>query len=520
MPYHLTQDEQIAYDLLCKSNEPQIDDLCLRLGISVSAIPTTLPIATRYRHVWDIVKNEGGTGLAILEEQVRKQQKKPQAAYGLYVSRANADEDDPLSSAFFQNLGLSLQRKGLFQATDIRYLDRINVQEPEVWWPWSLRAMQQSKILLCLYTKEYFSTPYCGQIWSAFLGRLREHFGHYPPLILPLLWGPPGDNPSILPRVARTIEFAHEEFGATYCEKGLKFIQKWSARDEYMTTYDAIVEKLATKIVNLTNKYPISVETNIPPLKDIPNAFKEFIANNEEREEVDADYAKFVFIAATRDEIRGLRTPGPYGVDHKQWMPYHPHSKEHVERTTQKAAAEARRTYDVIRLDENFVTGLQWADSNKEVIVILVDPWTIQLGGSYLTYAKQYDDNDLPNSKLLVCWNNQDDDTSRQTRHLQRTLQKTFERKMRTLGTEVYQGDIGSIDQLRRELARALLSSRRHIVDEAEEPRMAQGVPFHRPASISERTNHADIEVRRAEDERFPRLNQPVVEGPLGGTAK
>src|SRR6266851_4852371 len=119
----LTQDEQGAYDVLCKSNEAQIDDLCLRLRIPVDAIPPNSPLATRYHHVWDIVKKDGGTGLAILEEQVREQQNKPQVAYGLYVSRANADQDDANSRAFFQNLTLKLQGKSVFQATDIRYLD-------------------------------------------------------------------------------------------------------------------------------------------------------------------------------------------------------------------------------------------------------------------------------------------------------------------------------------------------------------------------------------------------------------
>jgi FxsC-like protein len=517
MPYLLTPDEQAAYDLLSKSNEPQLDDLCVKFGIAIDAIPPNSPLATRYRHVWDIVKKQGGAGLAILEERVREQQNRPEVAYGLYVSRANADPDEALSRSFFQNLTLKLQRKSVSPAADIRYLDTMNVQEPDVWWPWSLRAMQKSRVLICLYSKEYFSTPYCGRIWGAFLGRLREYFGNCPPLIVPLLWGPPSENPNILPRVARAIEFAHEDFGTEYCEKGLRFIQRWSTRDDYKAIYDTFLEKLTNKIVELVEKYPLPQETEIPLLKDIPNAFKEFTEEDQVSDESDADYAKFVFMAARREEIRGLRTPASYGADSKQWMPYHPHSKEHVEWTTQKATADAGKSHDVIRLDENFLTNLQSADSKKNIIIILVDPWTIQLGGDYSTYAKRYDDAELPSSRLLVCWNTEDGETKRQTRYLQETLQKAFERKMRMRRADSFQGNVESIDQLRKELAKALLSARRQIVDEAEGPRVAEGERFVRPFYTVESADHPNVEVRRAEDGRFPHVKQPVLEGPQGG---
>src|SRR5205085_765413 len=125
-----------------------------------------------------------------------------------------------------------------------------------------------------------------------------------------------------------------------------------------------------------------------------------------------AEYAKCVFIAArSTDEIGTLRNADPYGSEPQHWRPYYPTSRERIGDLANRAAYDAGVEPDVIALDDHLLENMRAANRTENILLVLVDPWSVQLS-DYSARARQYDDVDLPASIMLICWNIEDRDTS------------------------------------------------------------------------------------------------------------
>jgi FxsC-like protein len=508
-----------AISLLSKSNQPQIDALRLRLDLPTGGLPSDAPPASRVAELWEDARKAGGTTLAILDDLVREQQRKPAPVYGLYVTRAFGENDQSLYQTFFDRLASKLQQAGVFPQGDLRHLDAINPREPDVWSPWSLRAMERCSILICLYSKDYFSNPHCGKIWAGFLQRLKSQLGYdvdsgnSTPLILPILWDPPEENPPILPRVARNIQDRSQAFDAEYRQKGLLFIQKQARakRDDYEAKYEQILDILAAQIGAAIQQDQLT-EEEVPSLADLPDVFRQ----GPSQLNAGVPYARFVFFAATRKQISGLRDPASYGDEPKQWRPYYPQSSEAIEWTTFDSAHTAGRTADVVRFDDNFLATLHSADRNGEPIIVLADPWTTH-SRIYQRYEEDYDSAELPGSRFLICRNADDAETKTNWNILRHTLVKTAFRRKYEAGRV---REIVSFDQFREELANAILSAHKHILDAVEDPRVASGLTFVRPGNIGQHqplNGEISEPVRTATSDRITSIAQPRVQAPVGG---
>ena len=512
--------EDEAIGLLSRSTQVQVDELRLRLRLQPSTLTGDAPSASRVAELWEDARKAGGTKLAELDEWVRKQQAKPYPVYWLYVSRAIGENDTSVYQSFFDRLASNLQDKGACPQGDLRYLDGVNPQEPDVWSPWSLQAMQKCRILICLYSKNYFNNPYCGKVWGAYLQRLKSQLGYEitsdqsPPLIFPILWGPPEENPPILPRVARNLPDRNEALQTEYREKGLLFIQKQARakRNDYEARYDAILNILSAQIKETIQEHRLEDDFDIPPLATIPDVFRQVPLQSNDG----VPYARFVFFAATKNEISGLRDPASYGDDPKQWRPFYPDSKLTVEWTTFTSAHAAGRTADVVRLDDRFLATLRSADKNGEPIIVLADPWTTH-SGIYATYVRDYDGAELPGSRVLVCRNEHDLETSSFWPILRKTLVETAFRLKYQAGRPQ---EIVSSDQFNQELANAILSAHTQILNEAPAPRVASGLQFVRPGNIGE---HQPVNstipgpIRTVEGDGINSIAQPRVQAPIGG---
>jgi hypothetical protein len=165
--------------------------------------------------------------------------------------------------------------------------------------------------LVCLYSRAFFKSVYCGRVWRAFLTRLAIYgkLELNSPHVLPVLWGPPSDNPKVLPKVARDLEFDHSRLGALYYEYGLRFLldQAVANRGNYKQAYDACIESLATLVLQVAQTDPLPFDPHIPSLEAIESVFPE-PGHGEKRE--GAEIANFIFFVARKMEISTLRDPG------------------------------------------------------------------------------------------------------------------------------------------------------------------------------------------------------------------
>jgi len=517
--------ESVAIELLEKTLAPHLDEIYLKLRLPTVTLDTGAEPATRIKAIWDLCRDQGGTALADLEEIVRKQQELPLPLPLVYFSVADAERDDPHCQRFFMDIVARLAPD--FPNRDLRYFDEGNRANSEAWSPWALRAIREAAVLICLYTSEYLRSPYCGRVWAAFRGRLdrdRERFlkAANAPLILPVLWGPPDENPEILPTVVRELEVDHQQLGSQYAQEGLrKIVQHAQAgRRDYVNIYNDFLDRFVAQLNETMAAHPLDRADAIPELHDMPSDFYEAVAERREAGDQGTKYAKFVFIAASEKEIRPLRKEvASYGGDERQWRPYFPPIEKRIEMVGNTIADENDIDAETLPLNADWLGKVRTANLNGNIILVFVDPWTLQLE-KYRRHAQDYDATDAVNSSLLVCWNLDDRETSKLEAKLRKELGKVFFNKLRKPTSKV-DDKIKNIDDLRAAIAHALFSMRREILDNTANPNVAEGLDFIRPDSVGASATIDDrptaAAVRLAYSAAGP-VRLPGIKGPAGET--
>lgn len=518
-----------ATALLEKVNDAELDQLCLRLDLPTEQVPRS-ERATRALAIWKLAKAKGDTTLALLEEELCVQLGQPPPNYYYYLSCAEADRDDPLCVKFFEDLTARL--RALLAATgqppsgDLRFFDERNAEDSEAWSPWSLRAMQRCRALVCLYGRAYFQDPHCGRVWNAFSDRLKLYrqgrggVARRPQLILPVLWKPFSELLKVLPKVARDVEPVPLE--APYDKEGLRaLLQLASAdRDTSRQTYDNFVDAVARHVIAAEQAESLPESLTVQPLNKIPSAFYVSFEAAAAEEEKGTDYAKFIVVAATKSDIEALRGSDAYDDAPELWRPYQPISSERLGIIITQEAGEAKKISSFIPLDADLQKNLRLVDAGRNIILIVIDPWTLLLK-NYGDYLKPHHQELLERSTVIVCWNDEDSETKSQRQGLLSGLENVFPAKLRSRYLDRFRNEVPSVSRLRKELQDALVVGRSAIVNEAEEPKTAQGLAFDRPRiiAVSSTKERAPLEaVRRAEEDGGIAIHQPRIEGPSGGT--
>jgi FxsC-like protein len=520
--------ENAARGLLRLSTVAQMDDLRFRLNLSLETSSREAAPASQQLELWLAAKAAGGTRLADLDELLCEQQGKHAPAYWLNVSCATGEKDATEYERFFSRLCAKLKARGICPNEDLRHLDLIRSPDPIDWPSWSLRAMQECRVLLCLYTRDYFDGTYCGKIWGAFLDRLKAELGldlsagNPPPLIIPILWGPPEENPDILPRVVRTVPVPQFTFDPEYQDRGLLFLQKLAVakREGYEMRYDAVLDAIADQVQAEVQLHALHRDLDIPPLSEILDVFHEAPSGPGTAVSGTAPYARFVFFVATKQRISVIRDPASYGNEPEHWRPYSPQSEDILQWTAMSCSRELGRTAWVICLDSAFLDNLRSADRRGEPIIVIADPWTIH-ARIYSTYEQDYDSAQLSCTRLLVCWNDKDGETSKHWSKLRETLKKSaFPAKYSSVYPEKIREEVVSWEQFKREVTTAILSSHAQILDEVKDQRVATGHPFLRPPNLGTSPSNEDappepVRIARTDPVRF--ISLPQMQGPVGG---
>jgi FxsC-like protein len=341
---------------------------------------------------------------------------------------------------------------------------------------------------------------------------------------LPVLWGAPSDNPKVLPKVARDLEFNHSSLGTLYVQNGLRFLldQGAASRDSYEEAYNACMDSIAALVIEKSQANSLPFDPNIGSLESFDSAFPDLTDESDRKYSVGVEVANFFFFAAKQTEISLLRDTGGYGEQPGHWCPYHPDYKLRIETLSNLAASEVGIDMHNISFDEQFLKRLKNADERDNIILTLVDPWTMGLR-VYGAYAKEYDEADLFRSGMLICWNADDQETKKCRSALKDALPSIFPHKYRSRSAARLRPEIESFNQLRAELANALLDIRRQIVDQVPAPRPISGESFIRPdanfiapselpPTIAVRSGN----VRSAENKALGSIGQPRLEGPSG----
>lgn len=336
--------------------------------------------------------------------------------------------------------------------------------EPGDRWPDRLtEALQASRTLVCLYSPAYFNSDYCGRELRVFLDRVDAVPGSRPSVILPVLWEGADRLPRELPAELASIQHGAGDFGDAYDRGGAHWLISLEAnRDDYRTFIDGF----ALRIVEQARPDSVPRLANVPPLDQVTSVF-----GRRSRTDAPASFGPgtgvFVFVAAADAEARQVRS----GVDAygrtggREWRPWFPNMERPVGVVSQTVASLENLFYETLTVDDALLDRLRSAEETNAIVMIVVDPWTIQLE-PYRSHMLEFDQRAFVNCALLVPWNESDPETAAAQDRLATAVRRTFSRYFVLSSTQLR--EIRSADELQHTLIAAIGDVRRRILQRAE----------------------------------------------------
>jgi FxsC-like protein len=382
------------------------------------------------------------------------------------MSYARMDFDSYVKK-FFQELLASVGRIVPAATGTPGFIDQYNLQVGEEWTSALADALDGSSAMIALYTANYFTRAHCGREWRAFQLRadvFRQAFlkQERPSLILPVLWIG-RDHLRTLPPVAEELNFDHHSFGAEYVKVGMSGLIRKGAR-----YYRPVIDKLAARIAEVAARHPI-VPADLANINDLDDVFAADPAGGD-GDAVGPKHTKYVYVVARQSEFKAAqlpRRPEFYGGTRMDWRPYQPESHQEFALLAQSVTSNASFFYEVVPYDAaTLVKRLRYAQQRHNVVVLVVDPWTLRLQEYYQSvYA--CDTGLDPDFLVIIPWNAKDPDMQREEIPLKGVLGGALGKRIRAGEEQLVLNSVGSANELVTRLAASLEYARDRIVNRA-----------------------------------------------------
>jgi FxsC-like protein len=351
------------------------------------------------------------------------------------------------------------------------FIDAGEVRAGDFWRERLESNLSTCRVLVCMYSRNFFNSPFCGKEFQIFYNRLLGYAsgGEFPPLILPVMYTPPEDF--ILPGIVTDIQYSFDEFPDDYKENGLYYLMARKAkRDDYLDFLDIFADRL----IKVAEEHVLSEWKGAINIEKISSAWdtkatqpNKPLAVSVSDPEDTVEYADFVFAAARRNEIEQLsefpaieRYGYRGGID---WIPFHPDLPQPIGQFTQMVASREGFYYQALQLNTDLIEQIKTARRGNRVVIIIVDTWTLALE-NYCRILGEYDEFDPLNCSMIIVWNNKDEFTEARRRYLEIYIRQTFPTKSMRGTNLVFVNGIGCQKDLDEFLSRALHELRAQIL--------------------------------------------------------
>jgi FxsC-like protein len=361
-------------------------------------------------------------------------------------------------------------------AEQIGFFDQTGIEPGDKWDNKVAQALTSARVMLCLFTRNYFNSTVSGQEMEVFRSRVESYANAkgiaHPPLIIPILWHGPDRIPKPLPSVVSSLQYTYDEFSKVYAKEGLEFLMRL---EKHHDDYQEFLIKLARRLIDVAEEHPLTPMAVCPPLKTVKNAFAPATqiapvgapaapaaSTASTLTNCGPGFAHFVFVAGQRQELQGVRNVlAAYDQEGRLWKPYLPAVDRPVALFTQRAATDAELQHEVLPLSKVLMDQLDIADDTNTIVVLIVDPWTLNVQ-SYQDYMKTYDKRNLVSCAVIIVWNPDDQQDVLTPQQLQQKVRETFKNSLTNQNLYVRE-TTGSATNLNSELISAIIEIRRRL---------------------------------------------------------
>lgn len=404
-------------------------------------------------------------------------------SYEFFLSYTRANNDDYLHQ-FFQDLSNEIcDRLGRPKGTEVGFFDQNDLELGDDWDPKLVNALMSSKVLVCTYSPAYFNSPYCGKEWNLFhLRRCKyleakqvagEAQARLPPVIKPVLWIPPVDEgkdfinvpplPNTVDAAVIAVQYTLGNPHEVYNLKGLKHVLK--RLQDYKRKYDDYIEDLAREIIQAGKAHPLPVLQVIPTLASTLAVFPISspvlpIGTAVAKSSMGPKHVRFVFVAAEPSKLGNTRSVEPYlDAGGEDWKPFLPDESTAIGAFVQHIASDKELgfTSDVLRFTKNLRQEIESAWSDKKIVVLIVDGWTVSWDAKCKAILEEFEQGNYRNCSVLVPWNEKDTELTAQRANIEQALRETFYFRSFAKGSVFYRDNIRSPDELRATLRDVLI---------------------------------------------------------------
>lgn len=388
-----------------------------------------------------------------------------------FLSYARADGGEYLHALFAKLVQQVRSKAGLpstLTASNIGFMDRLNIEPGDNWDPAVLEALQCTKIFICIISRGYIASDYCGKEFEVFRSRLsaytaRLQSGQRPTLIMPIFWYPEA-RIGKLPETLSGIQHNHADYGDHYIDKGLFTL---STQRRYRDDYNQFLDSFSWKLVEAARKHPLPLGSNDIPLLSVTNPFQSSITRIDDR----VDYARasgprsvrFIFVAGRRGELNTVRDQvDAYGdIGGREWRPFQPQTPQSIGALSSRIVAEEDFFPEDIPFDDRLIQRIRHSENENAIVLLIVDPWSVELT-LYRKYLEDYDKENFINCGVIAVWNSRDSATASNQSHLHEKLRGALSRtcilngyvRDCTQGPEEFQQElIKAVSEIRRRIA-------------------------------------------------------------------
>jgi len=404
--------------------------------------------------------------------------------YEFFLSYARANNDEFLRQ-FFADLSEAVRlKKGFPQGKAVGFFDQQGLELGLDWDPTLAEALQNSRILVCLYSPAYFNSEYCGREWQVFNQRAELYATskqspgglkpESPPVIKPVIWIPLRLEMRVPEAVSR-VQYTTGDPQSVHNVQGLRYMRKQYKK--YETEYNDFVEQLSDAILDAATQYPIPPLPVLPSLKQVQSAFG-LAASGEasgfKRPTSGPKFVQFVYVAGhPRHFPQGMRSRlDCYLQDGgRDWKPYYPEKARPIRAVVENVASGEDLDFysEELPFSSNLAEDIRRAEGERKIVVLLVDSWTAGLP-NYKEVLQTFDRQNYLNCSVIVPWNDSDLETTQKRALLEQTLQETFYFRARpnVKNPLHFRDAVHSEEDLRKQLREVLTRLKDEIINKAE----------------------------------------------------